>query len=160
MNGHELLRQGLSLTLLCNGSSESGAGWSGRSVGLVVDPENHLHFAMTPGGSFPSVHAVRAELCTLTSSVLLAGLFSCAGWTGGLIKLEVKEKILRAWGSDCVESWWVWLASRVLDSAFHTVVTLKLCWEMLGILKKGRLLWTNRNVNGFCRFVEFLKLCH
>ena len=73
-------------------------------MGLVVDPENHLHFAMTTGGSFPSVHVVRAELCTITSYILLAGLFSCAGWTNGLIMLEAKEKILRACGSDCVES--------------------------------------------------------
>lgn len=42
--------------------------------------------------------------------------------------------------------------------ALHTVVTVKFCWDMVGVLKKGRLHWTNSNVNGFCRSVEFLKL--
>lgn len=60
---------------------------------VVADPENDWHFPGTTGleGTFRSVQVVGAELCTVSSWILLSLLSECAGWISCLIQVKSED---------------------------------------------------------------------
>lgn len=96
MGDHELSRQGLSLTLLCDGNTELALDGVGTQE-VAVDPESGPHVLMTT----PRCPCGQSQAAHIPSFVSLAGLFECAGWRSCLIQVDVEQKtLLSTRGSD------------------------------------------------------------